>query len=266
MDRNLAGVECLAGIPGTVGGTPVQNVGAYGQEVAETIRRVRCFDTHTSAYVELPGDSCGFGYRTSIFNTTERGRYIVTRVDFALTTGRSAEDQLRRPAQALRPPTRRPRCERRQMPSARFGATKSMVIEATDPNSRSAGSFFQNPVVAEAMLPKVAQAAGIEAISVPHWPTGDGRIKLPAAWLLERAGFVRGYVLGRAGISTNHTLALINRGVIAPRQKWKACATASSIRWAGCSASRCCRNPSTFADLSASYRPWGSQPADHWSP
>jgi UDP-N-acetylmuramate dehydrogenase len=211
VEHDLAGIECLAGIPGTVGGTPVQNVGAYGQEVAETIRGVRCFDTHASTFVDLLAHECGFAYRTSVFNTTERGRYLVTRVDFALTPGgapkityadlrkRFAEDgtpTLRAAADAVRTIRR----------------TKSMVVEASDPNSRSAGSFFQNPVVSETMLGKVADAAGLKGADVPHWSAGDGRIKLPAAWLLEHAGFVRGYVMGRAGISANHTLALINRG------------------------------------------------------
>ena len=211
VERNLAGIECLAGIPGTVGGTPVQNVGAYGQEVAETIRGVRCFDTKTAAFVDLSNDACGFAYRTSIFNTTERGRYIVTRVDFELTPGGTPKltyADLRKRFAAGETPTLSATAEAVRT----IRRTKSMVVEASDPNSRSAGSFFQNPVVHEDVLGQVARAAGMEAGDVPHWPAGDGRIKLPAAWLLERAGFVRGYVMGRAGISANHTLALINRG------------------------------------------------------
>lgn len=217
VNRDLAGMECLAGIPGTVGGTPVQNVGAYGQEVAETICCVRCFHTHTRAFVDLSNRDCGFAYRTSVFNTTERGRYIVTRVDFALTPGGepkiSYADLRKRFATGERPTLRATadavRAIRRM---------KSMVVEAADPNSRSAGSFFQNPVVAEAMLAEVARSTGLEAADVPHWPAGDGRIKLPAAWLLERAGFVRGYAMGHAGISANHTLALINRGECTARE------------------------------------------------
>lgn len=211
VERDLAGMECLAGIPGSVGGTPVQNVGAYGQEVAETIRTVRCLDTRTSQFVELSSEACGFAYRTSVFNTTERGRYIVTRVDFALTSGGAPKisyTDLRKRFATGDTPTLRATAEAVRA----IRRTKSMVVEASDPNSRSAGSFFQNPVIPQVVLAAVAEAAGLDVADVPHWPAGDGRIKLPAAWLLERAGFVRGYVLGRAGISTKHTLALINRG------------------------------------------------------
>jgi UDP-N-acetylmuramate dehydrogenase len=211
VNAGLQGIECLAGIPGTVGGTPVQNVGAYGQEVSETIVSVRCFDTTTSQYVELSNAECGFAYRTSQFNTTERGRYIVTRVDFRLHEsgvpclkyadlkklfeGKTAP-LLAGVAEAVR--------------TIRRG--KGMVVDAGDPNSRSAGSFFRNPIVGEELLLKVSEAAGISVDAVPHWPAGEGLIKLPAAWLLEQAGFVRGYAMGRAGISSRHTLAVINRG------------------------------------------------------
>jgi UDP-N-acetylmuramate dehydrogenase len=207
----LQGVECLAGIPGTVGGTPVQNVGAYGQEVSETIVSVRCFDTQALQYVELSNAECGFAYRTSRFNTTERGRYIVTRVDFRLREAGApclkyadlkkhfegkAASSLADVAEAVR--------------TIRRG--KGMVVNAGDPNSRSAGSFFRNPIVGEEVLLKASEAAGVGVDAVPHWPVGEGLIKLPAAWLLEQAGFVRGYVMGRAGISSRHTLAVINRG------------------------------------------------------
>jgi UDP-N-acetylmuramate dehydrogenase len=210
-ERNLSGVECLAGIPGTVGGTPVQNVGAYGQEVAETIRTVRCFDIQTSRFVELPNEACEFAYRTSVFNTRERGRYIVTRVDFALTRDGAPKltyADLRKQFSFGESPTLHATADAVRA----IRRTKSMVVEASDPNSRSAGSFFQNPVVDARVLAQVSQAAEVEAASIPNWPVGENHIKLPAAWLLERAGFVRGYIMGRAGISTNHTLALINRG------------------------------------------------------
>ena len=211
VGRNLQGIECLAGIPGTVGGTPVQNVGAYGQEVAETIHSVRCFDTHTRDFLTLRNAECGFAYRTSIFNSTERGRYIVTEVRFDLLPGgapKLAYADLQRWFAAKPQPTLADTAEavrsiRRQ---------KSMVIDPGDPNARSAGSFFRNPVVPVPMLVRVAEAANVPQESVPHWAAGEGCIKLPAAWLLERAGFVRGYELGRAGISSRHTLALINRG------------------------------------------------------
>ncbi len=211
VDHNLAGMECLAGIPGTVGGTPVQNVGAYGQDVAETIRTVRCFDTHASTFVQLANEQCGFAYRTSLLNTTERGRYIITRVEFALQPGGMPK---------LAYPDLRKRFTSNTLPSLPETAAavreirqgKSMVIDPADPNTRSAGSFFRNPVVASSLLPNLAESTGMQPGEIPHWPAGDSRIKLPAAWLLERAGFTRGYALGAAGISSRHTLAMINRG------------------------------------------------------
>ncbi len=211
VDRDLAGMECLAGIPGTVGGTPVQNVGAYGQEVAETVRTVRCFDTQTSSFVELSNADCGFAYRASRLNTAERERYIVTRVDFGLTphgAPKLAYADLRKHFAGQARPSLRETAE--AVRQIRRG--KSMVIDPADPNTRSAGSFFRNPVVAEGLLANISEAAGVPLADVPRWPAADGHVKLPAAWLLERAGFVRGYAMGEAAISTRHTLALINRG------------------------------------------------------
>lgn len=207
----LAGVECLAGIPGSVGGTPVQNVGAYGQEVAETIETVRAFDRETMAWVEIDRAGSRFRYRESLFNTDEPGRYVVTRVRFKLTPGgqpelRYADLQRRfagREKPALAEVARLVREIRRE---------KGMLLVEGDPDCRSAGSFFKNPVVSEGMMERVALAAGVEESKVPHWPTGEGKMKLPAAWLLERAGFVKGYGEGRARISSRHTLALTNRG------------------------------------------------------
>ncbi len=211
VERDLAGIECLAGIPGTVGGTPVQNVGAYGQEVSETIQTLRCFDTVTKTFVEMSNSDCGFAYRTSLLNTSERGRYVVTRVDFALTLNGDPKleyaDLRKRFAEGAKPSLREVAEAVREI---RRG--KGMVIDAADPNSRSAGSFFRNPVVDRAVLQQISQAAGLSLNQVPHWATSDYCVKLPAAWLLERAGFVRGYTMGNAGISARHTLALINRG------------------------------------------------------
>jgi UDP-N-acetylmuramate dehydrogenase len=211
MGVGMAGVECLAGIPGSVGGTPVQNVGAYGQEVAETIESVRAFDRESLAWVELDKAACRFRYRESLFNTDEPGRYIVTRVRFRLRT--------------LGEPTLRYADLQRRF-AGREGVTlmevatavreirreKGMLLVEGDPDCRSAGSFFKNPIVGSEMLAGIAVAAGVEESKVPHWPAGEGRTKVPAAWLLEQAGFVKGYGLGRSGISTRHTLALTNRG------------------------------------------------------
>lgn len=208
---NLAGIECLAGIPGLVGGTPVQNVGAYGQEVSETIESVHAFDRTTSSFHELDSAACHFRYRESLFNTDEPGRYIVTRVRFRLKpngapTLRYAELQRRfvdAPPPTLAHVAAAVRDIRR---------SKGMVITPGDPDTRSAGSFFKNPIVPAAALAQIAAATGQLPAGVPHWPTANGHIKLPAAWLLEQAGFTKGYSEGPAAISTRHTLALINHG------------------------------------------------------
>ena len=207
----MAGVECLAGIPGSVGGTPVQNVGAYGQEVVETIESVRAFDRETFEWVELDKAACRFRYRESLFNTDEPGRYIVTRVRFLLRplgepNLRYADLQRRfagKHGVTLMEVATAVREIRRQ---------KGMLLVEGDPDCRSAGSFFKNPIVGLERLVSIAAQAGVEESKVPHWPAGEGRMKVTAAWLLEQAGFVKGYGVGPAGISTRHTLALTNRG------------------------------------------------------
>jgi len=211
VDKGFAGMECLTGIPGSVGGTPVQNVGAYGQEVAQTIASVRTFDLQHGEMVELHRWDCGFRYRESIFNTTERGRYIVTAVRFELTRGG---------APTLSYADLQKRFAGRETPSLKEIADavreirrgKGMVIEQGNPDTRSAGSFFKNPVVEAVMLPSIATAGGMAVSEVPHWDAGFGKTKLGAAWLLERAGFVKGYGAGPVKISSRHTLALTNRG------------------------------------------------------
>jgi UDP-N-acetylmuramate dehydrogenase len=207
----MAGVECLAGIPGSVGGTPVQNVGAYGQEVAETIESVRAFDREKLEWVELDKAACRFRYRESLFNTDEPGRYIVTRVRFRLRplgepNLRYADLQRRfagKESVTLMEVATAVREIRRQ---------KGMLLVEGDADTHSAGSFFKNPIVGSEILEGIAAAAGVEESKVPHWPAGEGKMKVPAAWLLEQAGFVKGYGMGPAGISTRHTLALTNRG------------------------------------------------------
>lgn len=224
VENHLAGVECLAGIPGTVGGTPVQNVGAYGQEVAETILRVRAFDLEQKKFVELSKEECGFGYRTSLFNTEPaeggaKGRYVVTRVDFCLRA--DGEPQLKYADLAKRfADETSPSLVEVADAVREIRGLKGMVTAAPDgsgkyPDGRdadtcSAGSFFRNPVVPVETLAGITGVFGIEKI--PHWVVGEDRVKLPAAWLIEQAGFPRGYVMGPVGISTRHTLALTNRG------------------------------------------------------
>lgn len=214
---NCAGVECLAGIPGTVGGTPVQNVGAYGQEVSTVIDRVRAFDRHARAFVELSAAECDFSYRRSRFNTTNRNRFIVTRVDYGLRPNGSPTIRyadLERAIAASYPGGEQPTLEEVAAVVRRVRQSKGMLLADGDPDCRSAGSFFKNPVISEEQFQKVAAC---NAAAPPRFPAGPGdenvvRVKIPAAWLIEQAGFARGYALGAAGISSKHTLALINRG------------------------------------------------------
>lgn len=210
--QGVSGVECLAGIPGLVGGSPIQNIGAYGQEVASTIHAVRALDLETMGFVDLPHDRCGFAYRTSIFNTTHRNRYIVTRVSFRFDPGASPNltyADLRKHFGPAATPTPFEIYEAVRQ----IRAAKGMLIDPDHPtpDSRSAGSFFKNPIVSAGSLERIAHALAISTTEIPHWPTPDGQIKLPAAWLIERAGFPKGFALGPAGISSRHTLALINR-------------------------------------------------------
>ncbi|MGK3999300.1 UDP-N-acetylmuramate dehydrogenase [Sorangium sp. So ce1024] len=214
-----AGVECLSGIPGDVGATPIQNVGAYGQEVAETIAEVRAVDRATGAVAVIAGADCGFGYRDSRFKRAWRGRYVITAVTFALRPGGAAtvrypelQRALAAPAGGAAPPLD---VVRGAVIALRRG--KSMVLDPADENGRSAGSFFMNPTLeagaAAAVIARI-EAAGVLAPgeAIPQYPAGGGRVKLSAAWLIERAGFARGTRHGAAGISTRHTLALVNRG------------------------------------------------------
>ena len=206
VDRDLAGVESLSGIPGLVGGTPIQNVGAYGQDVSETIVSVRCFDRTTSNVVDLDRDQCGFAYRSSIFNTTDRDRYVVLGVTFALVRGGQPKvvySDLVKHFGDQRPTLREVRDT-----VLNIRRSKSMVIDDADPNSRSAGSFFKNPVIPRARFDEINRLNG----GAPSFDAGPDAVKVPAAWLIEKSGFGKGFEFGRAGISSRHTLALINRG------------------------------------------------------
>ncbi|SRR6266568_1381157 len=213
VNDDCAGIECLAGIPGTVGGTPVQNVGAYGQEVASVIERVRAFDLKDHAYLEFTPDDCGFAYRRSRFNTADKGRYIVTRVDYRLVRGGAPTLRyvdLQRAFTAIS----EPRLKDVAAVVRQIRQSKGMLLVEGDQDCRSAGSFFKNPVVPEELVRQIAMTTGKQP---PRFPAGkgkenEGRVKVPAAWLIEQAGFARGYTLGAAGVSQRHTLALINRG------------------------------------------------------
>jgi len=213
VEDNCAGLECLAGIPGTVGGTPVQNVGAYGQEVASVIAQVRAYDLQKHEFVEFVAAECGFAYRRSRFNSADRGRYIVTRVDYRLMTGgaptlRYAELQRAFP-EGVQPSLAEVATQVRLIRQS-----KGMLIVEGDPDCRSAGSFFKNPVVTDEQFLQIAAAVEIAPPRFPAGPEAEnqGQVKIPAAWLIEQAGFAKGYALGAAAISSRHTLALVNRG------------------------------------------------------
>ena len=209
---DCAGVECLSGIPGSVGGTPVQNVGAYGQEVAETIASVLALDVTKGEAREMLNAACGFQYRTSVFNTTERGRYIILQVTFALTPGGKAhvvyDDLKRHFAGWQTDPTL---LETREA-VRHIRGLKGMLIVPGDPECQSAGSFFKNPVVSESQLDDLRQRAVQKKLSLPSYPGLRASHKVSAAWLVEHSGFAKGYGYGKVGISRKHALALVNHG------------------------------------------------------
>jgi UDP-N-acetylmuramate dehydrogenase len=209
--RECAGLECLSGIPGTVGGTPVQNVGAYGQEVADSIASVQVFDMQRGAIRELCAEACGFGYRTSIFNTGERGRFLALKVTYTLTPGgvpmlgyadlkkhfaeHSGQPSLAEVRDAVR----------------EIRHSKAMLIVEGDPDCRSAGSFFKNPIVDAGTDARLLERATRRDLTPPRFATPAG-IKLSAAWLVEHSGLHKGEARGSVGLSSKHALAIINRG------------------------------------------------------
>jgi UDP-N-acetylmuramate dehydrogenase len=215
--EGLAGVECLAGIPGSVGATPIQNVGAYGQEVAETIVGVRVLDRARDVVEELPPAACGFTYRSSAFKR-EPGRWVVLAVRFALSASeQSAPIRYAELARALEVELgeRAPLAQVREAVLA-LRRRKGMVLDPSDPDTASAGSFFTNPILDASafatLRARVTDRLGADA-QPPSWPEANGRVKTSAAWLIERAGFHRGDGDPNGiAISTKHTLALTNRG------------------------------------------------------
>jgi UDP-N-acetylmuramate dehydrogenase len=213
--RDLAGIECLSGIPGTAGATPIQNVGAYGQEVADTICSLRVLGRRTLEVRELPAAECGFAYRNSIFRH-DPGQAMVLSASFALRPGAQPAIAYRELADALAGRARPSLTEVREA-VLDLRRKKSMVYDARDPNRRSAGSFFTNPIVgADQAAEVVAQALGENLVQsaeeVPQYPLPDGRVKLAAGWLVERAGIKRGLRMGPVGVSSRHALALVHHG------------------------------------------------------
>jgi UDP-N-acetylmuramate dehydrogenase len=221
VSDGLAGVECLAGIPGLVGAVPMQNVGAYGQDVSETIVRVRTWDRTQRRVVDFDRGACGFAYRSSVF----RGRedHVILAVTFALpANGLSAPIRYAELSRALgvREGERAPLAHVRETVIA-LRRGKGMVLDASDPDTTSAGSFFTNPILEAAELAALRErvkpllAAGQ---TMPVFPEADGRSKVSAAWLIERAGFAKGHASGAVAISSKHSLALTNRGGATTRE------------------------------------------------
>jgi UDP-N-acetylmuramate dehydrogenase len=241
VNEGLAGLECLSGIPGRAGATPIQNVGAYGQEVSEAITSVRVFDRLTGTTTTLRSDKCQFSYRTSMFKratlagaapassgtapaspatpvTSALGaRYVVLGVTFGLH-----DEKLSRPVRYAELARElgveigmRVSCGDARQAVLTIRGRKGMVVSPDDPDSRSAGSFFTNPIVGAAQLAQVESVASDRGLGpVPRFPASDeSLVKIPAAWLIERSGFTKGYgTPGGARVSSKHTLALVNGG------------------------------------------------------
>jgi UDP-N-acetylmuramate dehydrogenase len=213
IEANCGGVECLSGIPGTVGGTPVQNVGAYGQEVSETIGLVKAVSTEDGSFHEFKNPECAFGYRRSKFNTSERGRWIITEVWFLLQPDarpsigyRDLKDYFG--ARKIAEPT----LQQTRDAVREIRRSKAMLIVPGDDDARSAGSFFKNPVLAPDDYQRLVELAAQRGEKVPSYPAPGQTFKVPAAWLVEHSGLAKGTTRGPVGISRKHALAIVNRG------------------------------------------------------
>lgn len=214
--RDLAGLECLSGIPGLAGATPIQNVGAYGVEIAEHLESVRILDRATRSVRTLDRDACQFGYRDSMFKR-EPGRYVVLEVSFLLTRG--GVPALRYPEllRALDAEAETPTLSAVRQTVIALRRRKSMVIDPDDENRRSAGSFFLNPIVTLADADRVTRRAielglATSSADVPRYEAGEGYAKLAAGWLIERSGIEKGLRLGAVGVSSRHALSLVHHG------------------------------------------------------
>ncbi|MEC8025563.1 MAG: UDP-N-acetylmuramate dehydrogenase [Myxococcota bacterium] len=205
---DLAGIECLAGIPGRVGAAPIQNIGAYGQEISNVLKSIGAIELDSREYVRFTAAECGFGYRNSHFKSEWQGRYAIMDVELTLRKGAPATLRYGQLASQFSPS---------QLPSLKQVADtvttirrdKSMVVDHQDPNHRSAGSFFTNPIVTEAVANDVDRRTTEE---LPRWSVGNGCVKLSAAWLIDHADMKKGYGTEYVGLSTNHTLAIVNKG------------------------------------------------------
>ena len=206
IDRGFAGLETLSGIPGTVGAAPIQNIGAYGHEVAEFITRVRTYDRQEKALKTFTNSECQFSYRNSYFKT-HPGRYVVLEVQFQIRRGEFSDPitylELAKKL-GVEPGDKAPVAATRAA-VLELRASKGMLLSPDDHDSWSAGSFFTNPIISQQAADQLPNAA-------PKWPLNDGRVKVSAAWLIENAGIHKGDEVGGARISTKHVLALSNSG------------------------------------------------------
>jgi len=210
--HNIAGLECLSGIPGSVGGTPVQNVGAYGQEVSNTIESVVALDLRDGQVHELINDECGFRYRTSVFNTIERGRYVILQVNYSLKHGAEAYIAYADLKKYFAGWSEKPTLANVRDAVRKIRAGKGMLITAGDDDCRSAGSFFKNPILSAEQYQALTARAAAKNLQIPSYPALHAQKKVSAAWLVEHSGFSRGYGSGPVGISRKHALAIVNRG------------------------------------------------------
>ncbi len=205
--EGLQGLECLSGIPGLVGATPLQNVGAYGQDVSESIERVCTFDRRTGSIQEFSNADCHFEYRQSVFKSVEPDRFVVLSVRFRLRRGAPPKLAYGELVQRLGPVNATPSLADVRSAVIELRRAKSMLAEANDPNRRSCGSFFLNPVLSAEAFASLRERAGNQ--KVPAYPQVDGRVKVAAAFLIERAGFPKGSRAGNVGQSSEHALALV---------------------------------------------------------
>jgi UDP-N-acetylmuramate dehydrogenase len=210
IKKNLTGIESLSGIPGSVGATPIQNVGAYGQEVSDVIVEVHAIDRKTTKEIVFANKECEFGYRTSRFKTIDKGKYIVTKVVYELHKNAKPKIEYDQLKQKLKQVFGTIDVTNAQVREAvlELRKQKSMIIDPIDPNSRSVGSFFTNPVVSIQHYKKLKRNINKD---IPAYKDND-MVKIPAAWLIEQAGFRKGLKYKQAAISENHSLALVNRG------------------------------------------------------
>lgn len=210
--EGCAGVECLSGIPGSVGGTPVQNVGAYGQEVADTIQSVTVLDLVTLDLRQISRADCRFSYRASIFNTTDRGHFVVLKVSYALIRSGPAKLEYADLKRYFGGESSSPTLLQVREAVRKIRASKGMLISPADPDCRSAGSFFKNPILSADQFEQLAERAHAQNLQIPSYPALEMQHKVSAAWLVEHSGFSKGFSAGRAGISHKHALAIVNRG------------------------------------------------------